>query len=290
MVSLNNKEEQELNLLELDDQYYAVELSRGGRGFGFSIRGGREFQSMPLFVLRIAVDGPAAADGRLRVGDQIVEINGVNTKNMTHADAIDLIKSGGTSVRLLVRRSNSGGKVPPLIDHIGGMSPLSPTPNPMMSATASVSALQSGVHSGMGHNRPVSAMSQPTTSSMHLQNLSTAGNLSSNISATNNMNQNIIPQMPHQGSSSAVPTSSGNTYQLPPGAMPLPGMTPANTNVNQQPPNGIPPHIMQQQSSTLQNGMIQQNTYGGSQQYPNGGPMSHSSPRVGGDPYFWNQY
>lgn len=99
----------------MDDQYYAVELSRGGRGFGFSIRGGREFQSMPLFVLRIAVDGPAAADGRLRVGDQIVEINGVNTKNMTHADAIDLIKSGGTSVRLLVRRSNSGGKVPPLI-------------------------------------------------------------------------------------------------------------------------------------------------------------------------------
>jgi len=26
---------------------------------------------MPLFVLRIAVDGPAAADGRLRVGDQV---------------------------------------------------------------------------------------------------------------------------------------------------------------------------------------------------------------------------
>ena len=40
-------------------------------GFGFSIRGGKEFQSMPLFVLRIAVDGPAAADGRLRVGDQV---------------------------------------------------------------------------------------------------------------------------------------------------------------------------------------------------------------------------
>jgi hypothetical protein len=65
------KEDQELNMLEMDDQYYAVELGRGARGFGFSIRGGREFQSMPLFVLRIAVDGPAAADGRLRVGDQV---------------------------------------------------------------------------------------------------------------------------------------------------------------------------------------------------------------------------
>ena len=41
------------------------------------------------------------------VGDQIVEINGVNTKAMTHADAIDLIKSGGSIVRLLVRRANS---------------------------------------------------------------------------------------------------------------------------------------------------------------------------------------
>ena len=96
-------------MLEMDDQYYAVELGRGVRGFGFSIRGGREFHSMPLFVLRIAVDGPAAADGRLRVGDQIVEINGVNTKNMTHAEAIELIKSGGVQVRLLVKR----GKVPP---------------------------------------------------------------------------------------------------------------------------------------------------------------------------------
>jgi len=89
-------------MLEMDDQYYAVELARGARGFGFSIRGGREFQSMPLFVLRIAVDGPAAADGRLRVGDQIIEINGNNTK-------IELIKSGGNFVRLLVRRS----KMPP---------------------------------------------------------------------------------------------------------------------------------------------------------------------------------
>lgn len=86
-----------------------MELARGARGFGFSIRGGREFHSMPLFVLRIAVDGPAAADGRLRVGDQIVEINGVNTKNMTHGEAIELIKSGGAVVRLLVRR----GKMPP---------------------------------------------------------------------------------------------------------------------------------------------------------------------------------
>ncbi|XP_033213644.1 membrane-associated guanylate kinase, WW and PDZ domain-containing protein 1-like isoform X2 [Belonocnema kinseyi] len=85
-------------------QYHAVELTRGTRGFGFSIRGGREFQNMPLFVLQIAENGPASVDNRLRVGDQIIEINGINTKNMTHTEAIEIIRNGGPSVRLLVRR------------------------------------------------------------------------------------------------------------------------------------------------------------------------------------------
>ena len=52
--------------------------------------------------------GPAALDGRLRVGDQLIEINSQSTKNMTHGEAIELIKNGGLAVRLLVRR----GKAP----------------------------------------------------------------------------------------------------------------------------------------------------------------------------------
>ncbi|XP_021927239.1 membrane-associated guanylate kinase, WW and PDZ domain-containing protein 2-like isoform X3 [Zootermopsis nevadensis] len=107
-ASVSQREEETTGMEE--EQYHAVELSRGTRGFGFSIRGGREFQNMPLFVLQIAESGPAAMDGRLKIGDQIIEINGINTKNMTHAEAIEIIRNGGPSVRLLVRR---GGKVPP---------------------------------------------------------------------------------------------------------------------------------------------------------------------------------
>ncbi len=51
-----------------EERYYEAELHRGSRGFGFSIRGGREFDSMPLFVLRIADGGAADLDKRLRVG------------------------------------------------------------------------------------------------------------------------------------------------------------------------------------------------------------------------------
>uniref|UniRef100_A0A914WGA8 PDZ domain-containing protein n=1 Tax=Plectus sambesii TaxID=2011161 RepID=A0A914WGA8_9BILA len=85
------------------DQLFTVELPRGAKGFGFSIRGGREFDAMPLFVLRVAEGGPAHVDGRLLVGDQLVEINGVPTDDMTHERGIQLIKSEPT-VRLLVRR------------------------------------------------------------------------------------------------------------------------------------------------------------------------------------------
>lgn len=53
-----------------DNQYHGIEIGRGSRGFGFSIRGGREFQNMALFVLQIAENGPAALDGRLKVSNQ----------------------------------------------------------------------------------------------------------------------------------------------------------------------------------------------------------------------------
>ena len=92
-----------INICFQDSTVIHVELERGSRGFGFSIRGGQEFGSMPLFVLRIAEDGPAAADGRLRVGDQLMAINGRDTTGLTHEEAISIIKSQPT-VRLVVRR------------------------------------------------------------------------------------------------------------------------------------------------------------------------------------------
>ncbi|XP_029107857.1 membrane-associated guanylate kinase, WW and PDZ domain-containing protein 2-like isoform X7 [Scleropages formosus] len=89
--------------------YFTVELEKSTKGFGFSIRGGREYQ-MDLFVLRLAEDGAATRNGRMRVGDQIIEINGESTRDMTHGRAIELIRAGGRRVRLLLKRGT--GQVP----------------------------------------------------------------------------------------------------------------------------------------------------------------------------------
>ncbi|XP_031462014.1 membrane-associated guanylate kinase, WW and PDZ domain-containing protein 1 isoform X3 [Phasianus colchicus] len=92
-----------------DQDFYTVELERGAKGFGFSLRGGREY-NMDLYVLRLAEDGPAERCGKMRIGDEILEINGETTKNMKHARAIELIKNGGRRVRLFLKRGD--GSVP----------------------------------------------------------------------------------------------------------------------------------------------------------------------------------
>ncbi|XP_051947430.1 membrane-associated guanylate kinase, WW and PDZ domain-containing protein 3-like isoform X1 [Xyrauchen texanus] len=114
---------------------YPVELERGPRGFGFSLRGGKEY-NMGLFILRLAEDGPALKDGRIHVGDQIVEINGEPTQGITHTRAIDLIQAGGNKVLLLLRPGL--GLVP---DHSGKDKMTSPSANsPRYSASSELSA------------------------------------------------------------------------------------------------------------------------------------------------------
>ncbi|KAM3926277.1 membrane-associated guanylate kinase, WW and PDZ domain-containing protein 2 isoform 4-T4 [Leptodactylus fuscus] len=110
-----------------DYDYFTVEMEKGAKGFGFSIRGGREYK-MDLYVLRLAEDGPAIRNGRMRVGDQIIEINGESTRDMTHARAIELIKSGGRRVKLLLKRGT--GQVPEYDEPNSWSAPSTTSPGP----------------------------------------------------------------------------------------------------------------------------------------------------------------
>ncbi|KAF5404548.1 hypothetical protein PHET_01944 [Paragonimus heterotremus] len=81
---------------------YAVTLRRGAHGFGFSLRGGTDYDRVPLFVFRIADGGPTYLDGRIQIGDEILEINGVPAHAMTHQQAVDTINKSGSELHLLL--------------------------------------------------------------------------------------------------------------------------------------------------------------------------------------------
>ena len=46
---------------------------------------------------------------RMQVTDEILEINSNSTENMLHSEAISIIKSGGNSVKLVIRRAIEDG-------------------------------------------------------------------------------------------------------------------------------------------------------------------------------------
>ncbi|XP_058639980.1 membrane-associated guanylate kinase, WW and PDZ domain-containing protein 1 isoform X2 [Onychostoma macrolepis] len=119
-------------------RYYSVELERGPTGFGFSLRGGSEY-NMGLYVLGLMEGGPASRSHKIQVSDQLVEINGDSTAGMTHSQAVEQIRTGGSRIHLVFKRGN--GYVPDYgkttdRDHVTAVSS---SPQALQSGLATVS-------------------------------------------------------------------------------------------------------------------------------------------------------
>ncbi|XP_027023128.2 membrane-associated guanylate kinase, WW and PDZ domain-containing protein 1 isoform X2 [Tachysurus fulvidraco] len=90
-------------------RYYSVELERGPTGFGFSLRGGSEY-NMDLYVLGLMEGGPASSSRKMQVSDQLVEINGNSTAGMSHSQAVEQIRTASHKLHLVLKKGN--GYVP----------------------------------------------------------------------------------------------------------------------------------------------------------------------------------
>lgn len=87
-----------------------IDLVKGARGLGFSIAGGQGNEHVKgdtdIYVTKIIDDGAADTDGRLRVGDKILEVDQHSLINVSHEHAVEVLKNTGNRVRLVVQKGN----------------------------------------------------------------------------------------------------------------------------------------------------------------------------------------
>ncbi|XP_026714560.1 ras-associating and dilute domain-containing protein [Athene cunicularia] len=87
---------------------FVVELERGPIGLGMGLIDGLHtlLCSPGIYIRTLIEDSPAAADGRLSIGDRILAVNGTSLIGADYQSAVDLIRSGGKKLRFLVAKSD----------------------------------------------------------------------------------------------------------------------------------------------------------------------------------------
>ncbi|XP_057696746.1 inaD-like protein [Corythoichthys intestinalis] len=81
-----------------------LEIRKGRSGLGLSVVGGRDTQLRAVVILEVYEDGAAAKDGRLRPGDQILEVNGVDLRRASHQEAISALRRPSSKAVMTVLR------------------------------------------------------------------------------------------------------------------------------------------------------------------------------------------
>ncbi|KAL1129913.1 hypothetical protein AAG570_012857 [Ranatra chinensis] len=89
-----------------------IEINKDKMGLGLSIVGGSDTLLGVIIIHEVYPDGAAAKDGRLKPGDQILEVNNEDFRNITHSKALAALRQTPVKVRMVVYReeSSSGGK------------------------------------------------------------------------------------------------------------------------------------------------------------------------------------
>uniref|UniRef100_A0A8C7RR68 Multiple PDZ domain crumbs cell polarity complex component n=1 Tax=Oncorhynchus mykiss TaxID=8022 RepID=A0A8C7RR68_ONCMY len=83
---------------------HMIELEKGKTGLGLSLAGNRDRSRLSVFVVGIDPCGAAVKDGRIVVGDELLEINGQILYGRSHQNASSIIKSAPSKVKIIFIR------------------------------------------------------------------------------------------------------------------------------------------------------------------------------------------
>ncbi|XP_069934493.1 inaD-like protein isoform X4 [Oryctolagus cuniculus] len=90
---------------DLPGELHIIELEKDKNGLGLSLAGNKDRSRMSIFVVGINPEGPAATDGRMRIGDELLEINNQILYGRSHQNASAIIKTAPSKVKLVFIRN-----------------------------------------------------------------------------------------------------------------------------------------------------------------------------------------
>ncbi|KAK1885317.1 Protein scribble like [Dissostichus eleginoides] len=94
----------------IEEEEHSLIIMRQTGGLGISIAGGKgstpyKGDDEGIFISRVSEDGPAARAG-VKVGDKLLEVNGVDLHEAEHHTAVEALRSSGASVSMSVLREH----------------------------------------------------------------------------------------------------------------------------------------------------------------------------------------
>ncbi|KAM8882045.1 protein scribble homolog isoform 3-T3 [Synchiropus picturatus] len=92
----------------IEEEEHTLTIVRQTGGLGISIAGGKgstpyKGDDEGIFISRVSEEGPAARAG-VKVGDKLLEVNGVDLNEAEHHTAVEALRSSGASVSMSVLR------------------------------------------------------------------------------------------------------------------------------------------------------------------------------------------
>ncbi|XP_049552906.1 inaD-like protein isoform X11 [Orcinus orca] len=117
---------------DLPGELHIIELEKDKNGLGLSLAGNKDRSRMSIFVVGINPEGPAATDGRMRIGDELLEINNQILYGRSHQNASAIIKTAPSKVKLVFIRNEDA------------VNQMAVTPFPLPSSSPSSAEDQSG--------------------------------------------------------------------------------------------------------------------------------------------------
>ncbi|XP_047573850.1 tyrosine-protein phosphatase non-receptor type 13 isoform X9 [Lutra lutra] len=101
LTSLKNDLENHFEDFELEVELLITLIKSEKGSLGFTVTKGN--QSIGCYVHDVIQD-PAKSDGRLRPGDRLIKVNDTDVTNMTHTDAVNLLRAAPKTVSLVLGR------------------------------------------------------------------------------------------------------------------------------------------------------------------------------------------